>query len=224
MHPKLLYFRHKLFRYRLLERELARERKVGRLLDIGCGDGENLLRFADITQFSVGLDVSAGRLRQARRAGLDAIQGSGTRLPFTDAAFDMIYVAHTLHHVADYDEVLGEIGRCLASHGLVFVVETVTDNPLLRLGRAIYPYWRGDRTEVDWSFEELAEILSGAGFRIDMSGRYGILFFIWELLPLTFWPLEIFTPIFVYLDLALTRIFKKYRVHCYFALIRQEDS
>lgn len=218
MHPKLLRFRAKLFRYREVERGLAAGIGGGRLLDIGCGDGENLLRFAGLPARRVGLEVSWQRLRQARRHRLDVLQATGERLPFADAAFDMIYVAHVLHHVADYASVLAEIERCLAPGGVFSLVETVTDHPLLRLARRIHPVWRGDAVEANWRYADLCQILAQAGWQIEHSDRYNLLFFLWEMLPLAFWPLEIFTPIFVYLDLLLARFLKQYSVHCYFAL------
>lgn len=218
MHPKLLYFRRKLFRYREVERALAAGISSGRLLDIGCGDGENLLRFVGLPAYRVGLEVSWSRLRQARQQRLDVLQASGERLPFPDAAFDMIYVAHVLHHIADYPAVLAEIRRCLAPGGVLFLVETVTDHPLLRLARRIHPVWRGDAVEVDWRYAELRQILGQAGWQIAQSERYNLFFFLWEMLPLAFWPLEILTPFFVYLDLLLAKFLKKYSVHCYFVL------
>lgn len=218
MHPKLLYFRYKLFRYRRVEQEIARQIGTGRLLDVGCGDGENLLRFAGLPLQRVGLEVSFPRLQDARRLGLDVLQGGGERLPFPEAAFGMVYIAHVLHHVADYAQVLAEMERVLAADGRIFIVETVTDNPLLRLGRRLHPVWQGDEVEASWRFADLVHILQDAGFEIETYGRYNILFFLWEMLPLAFWPFEIFTPIFVYLDLFLARFFSNYAAHCYFVL------
>ncbi len=218
MHPKLLYFRHKLFRYRAVEQAVARRPQVKRLLDVGCGDGENLLRFDGLALHRVGLEVSQSRLQTARRHGLDVLQAGGERLPFPGAAFEMVYIAHVLHHVADYDMVLAEMKRVLTGNGRIFIVETVTDNPLLRLGRRLHPVWQGDEVEASWRFADLVQNFEQAGFEIVENGRYNILFFLWEMLPLAFWPFEIFTPIFVYLDLFLARFLRKYSAHCYFVL------
>jgi ubiquinone/menaquinone biosynthesis C-methylase UbiE len=222
MHPKLLYFRYKLFKYRQVEqnvaRQLASQKPQAKLLDVGCGDGENMLRFDGIPLQRTGLEISLPRLQTARCLGLDVMQASGTQLPFPGTTFDMIYIAHVLHHVADYEHVLAEMKRCLVANGRIFIVETVTDNPLLRLGRKINPVWQGDEVEASWRFADLVAIFEGAGFKIEQNGRYNILFFLWEMLPLAFWPLEIFTPIFVYLDLLLAKFFKKQSVHCYFVL------
>lgn len=219
MIPKLLYFRHKLFRYREVEQKVARGPKVRRMLDVGCGDGENLLRFHQLPLLRVGVDSSLPHLRGAHRHGQLVVHADGRQLPFPDNSFDFIYVAHVLHHVADWGAVLNEIGRCLTSSGRVFAVETVTDSPLLRLGRAIRPKWRGDEVEAGWRYDQLRHHFCQYGYQIVASGRYNILFFLWEMLPLAFWPLEIFTPFFVYLDLALERLFgNKYAAHAYFVL------
>ncbi|MFQ5401704.1 MAG: class I SAM-dependent methyltransferase [Anaerolineae bacterium] len=220
MHPKWLSFRYKLFHYHQVAQAAARRPSTRRMLDLGCGDGEYLLRFAHLPLQRAGLEISWPRLQTARKLGLDVLQASGTALPFPNAAFNLIYVAHVLHHIADYERLLAEMARCLSPDGAIFMVETVTDNPLLRLGRKLHPVWRGDEVEADWRFADLKQILQRAGFVIEEDGRYNLVFFLWEMLPLAFWPFEIFTPIFVYLDLFLARFFRKYAAHCYFVLRR----
>jgi SAM-dependent methyltransferase len=161
----------------------------------------------------------AGRgLRRARQEGLDALYATGESLPFPAGSFNLIYVAHVLHHVAHHERVLAQIHRCLVPDEALFLVETVTDHPLLRFGRAIHPIRRGDEVKANWRYVELIEIVGAAGFRIEQSGRYNVLFWLWEMIPLAFWPFEILTPIFVYLDLLLMRWLKRYSAHCYFVL------
>lgn len=218
MAPKWLAFRYKLFRYHHAAQEAARRPQTRRLLDVGCGDGEYLLRFRHLPLRLVGLEVSYPRLRQARQLGLDVLQGDGARLPWPDETFGMAYMAHVLHHVAAYEQVLAEIARVLTPDGRLFLVETVTDNPLLRLGRRLRPAWRGDVVEAEWRYADLTRILRRAGFVVERSGRYNLLFFLWEMLPLAFWPFELFTPFFVYLDLLLAHFFQPYSAHCYFVL------
>jgi ubiquinone/menaquinone biosynthesis C-methylase UbiE len=222
MHPKLLHFRYKLFKYRHIERHLASQPHVKNMLDIGCGDGENMLRFdferEGLPLQRFGLEVSHARLQTARKHGLAVLQGTGETLPFPDKSFDFIYIAHVLHHVANFPSVLAELRRCLADGGRIFVVETVTDHPLLRLGRRLRPQWQGDNVEADWSYAQLNTIFTTAGFQVEQTDRYNLIFFLWEMLPLAFYPFEIFTPVFVYLDLFLAKWFKRYSVHCYFVL------
>ncbi len=222
MHPKWLRFRHKLFRYRHIEQQVAERPGVRRLLDIGCGDGENLQRFRHLPLQLVGLEVSLPRLKSARRHNLDVMQASGTALPFPESSWDVIYIAHVLHHVAEYRRVLAEIERCLAQDGFVFLVETVGDNPLLRFSRKVRPAWRGDQLEVAWRYTELVEEMRMGGFEVEQTGRYNVVFFLWEMIPLAFWPAEIFTPLFVYLDRFLARFFSDASAHCYFVLRRKK--
>jgi SAM-dependent methyltransferase len=190
----------------------------GQMLDIGCGDGENLLRFGDLPIQRFGLEVSLARLKEARSRQLSVFQATGARLPLKDCQFDLIYVAHVLHHVPAYETILAEARRCLKPGGHVFLIETVTDNPLLRLARKVRPSWRGDDVEEGWDYEGIRRIVEEAGYQIENAGRYNILFFLWEMLPLAFWPLEIFTPLFVYLDLLLARFLRRYAAHCFFVL------
>ena len=102
-----------------------------------------------------------------------------------------------LHHISDYAAVLAELQRVLAPGGIIFVVETVTDHPLLRLARKVHPIWQGDEVEAEWRFADLLRIFPANGFEIVEYGRYNLIFFLWEMLPLAFWPFELFTPIFV---------------------------
>ena len=218
MHPKWLYFRYKLFRYRQVEQEVAKRANVSTFLDLGCGDGEYLLRFRPLPINIFGLEVSLPRLEKARRQGLAVLQGTGASLPFPENSLDMIYIAHVLHHVPDYQKVLAEIKRCLTPDGYVFMIESVTDNPLLKLGRKIHPVWQGDALEWDWRYDELYAILEEAGFHIEEKDHFNLIFFLWEIFPLNFWPLELFTPIFICLDLILAKFFRRYSAHCYFVL------
>ena len=216
MYRRWLYFQHKLFRYRQVETQVANQHQ--RLLDIGCADGENMLYFKQPHLAKFGIEPSWPRLQEARGYQLKVAQASGTQLPYGDASFDFLYVAHVLHHVEEVEQLLNEIKRVLTADGEVFLIETVTDHPILKLGRKLYPYWRGDHVENDWSYAELAEILKKHGFTIRQTGRYNLLFWLWEMFPLTFGPFELFTPLFVYLDLLLEKWFGRYFVHCYFVL------
>jgi ubiquinone/menaquinone biosynthesis C-methylase UbiE len=222
MYPQLTWFRRQLFRYRNTTQAVAKSSR--RMLDIGCGDGEKLLRFAALPIAKHGVEVSFERLQTARRHGLTVEQATATHLPFADNAFDFVYVAHVLHHIADYPTVLAEIQRVLSADGRVFINESVSDSPLLRLGRAIHPVWQGDELENAWSYADLQQIFHDAGYTVVESRQYNVFFFLWEMLPIAFWPLELFTPLFVYLDLLLERFFNRWSAHCYFILRPNEPS
>ena len=78
-------------------------RSPGRGLDVGCGTGVLAARMATAGWSMTGIDPSNGMLAVLRRQapGIEAIQGSGTGLPFADDDFDLVYCVAVMHHVAD---------------------------------------------------------------------------------------------------------------------------
>lgn len=106
---------------------LAADRNV-RLLDVGCGSGPWLARFArDGYKDLHGAEPDA-ELRAAVPEGLRAsVKGCpAERLDYPDASFDVVWVYCVLHHLkgADaYRAACAEIHRVLKPGGLVFIVE-----------------------------------------------------------------------------------------------------
>ena len=70
----------RLFRYVLQERMRERFRPGIRILDLGCGAGEDALWLAALGASVLGLDTSPAAVQEARRAG--AAAGVGTRVRF----------------------------------------------------------------------------------------------------------------------------------------------
>jgi ubiquinone/menaquinone biosynthesis C-methylase UbiE len=83
-----------------------------RVLDLGCGIGNILIALAeriDFIQPATGVDISPDLIRigerEIARAGLHDRIGlrvaPATRLPFEDAAFDVVLTSHVLKHLDD---------------------------------------------------------------------------------------------------------------------------
>jgi SAM-dependent methyltransferase len=211
------------FRYRWLERQLAARPDVTRILDLGCGSGENMWRFAGLAPLVVGLDVAHARLQQALRLG-PVVQGRAAALPVAGRSLDMVYAAHVLHHVDAPDRLLAEVRRCLRVGGTLLLVETVEDHPLLRIGRALRPRWHGDAVGTRLRFEELLGLVRAAGFRVQEAGQYSVFFWIWELLPERVPWLDRFTPLFVALEIPLSRIGRRWSAHGYCVAVSESDT
>ncbi len=58
-----------------------------RVLDAGCGTGLILRQLHPLASQAVGVDLSAGMLRQAQERGLSVVQASLTELPFAAESF-----------------------------------------------------------------------------------------------------------------------------------------
>ena len=211
------------FRYRRIEREIATRPDVTRVLDLGCGRGENMWRFVECSRTPVGLDVDHARLVEARSYG-PVVVGTGTRLPFAWDALDLVYAAHVLHRVAGLNELLRQAWRCLRPGGTLFLVESVEDHPLMRLGRSLHPWWKGDRVHTRLRFLQLVQRVRDAGFRVVDAERYSALFWLWEVLPERFqWMVRI-TPLFIRLEALVQPIARRWGAHGYVVAVRPETT
>ena len=78
------------------------------LLDVGCGDGNNLLRVADLVgaKKHQGVDVVV-----RPTAIIPVIQYDGLHLPFQDRSFEAVTMIDVLHHCDQPLQVLREIIR-----------------------------------------------------------------------------------------------------------------
>jgi len=102
----------------------------GRVLDVGCGGGQNALVLSRLRPDLriVGLDLSAQQVARATRraAGLgqvEFIQGSALDLPFEDGELDAVISIASLKHWPDPRLGLSECVRVLRGGGPLRVVE-----------------------------------------------------------------------------------------------------
>jgi ubiquinone/menaquinone biosynthesis C-methylase UbiE len=115
----------------------------GDLLEVGCGTGLLLRRFAAMAGRAVGVDLSPGMLAHARARGLDVHEGAAAALPFADATFDVVVSFKTLPHVPDLRAALAEMARVARPDGTL-VVELYNPRSLRALLKAVLPAARVD--------------------------------------------------------------------------------
>ena len=111
--------------------------------------------------------------------------------------FDVVYVQHVLHHIGDVQAALEEAQRVLKPGGLLFLIETIEDNPIIRWGRRLYPHWLGDEINAPFTFAGLQTDVAEAGFEVFTAVPYSVLFWLWEILPDQLPFMERFTPLAV---------------------------
>jgi SAM-dependent methyltransferase len=93
------------------------------LLEIGCGAGVDLVRFARAGAVVTGVDLSRTAIDLARQNidqhGLDASLQvmNGEALQFADDSFDVVYAHGVLQYTADTGKMVSEIHRVLRSGG-----------------------------------------------------------------------------------------------------------
>ena len=103
-----------------------------RLLDLGCGQGDDARELAQIVGPSggvVGVDKSNVLIDLARRCTppelhwIEYVCADATALPFPDGTFDACRADRTIQHVADADVALAELARLIKPGGSVVVSE-----------------------------------------------------------------------------------------------------
>jgi ubiquinone/menaquinone biosynthesis C-methylase UbiE len=136
---------HLLFddRYRAIATAIAAEVPAGsKLLDVGCGPGEVLVRLASIAPAIVttGADIDPAMIERARRkADLVLTRGAtgapsfvvadASSLPFPDASFDVVVSSFSVHHWTDRRAGLAEAMRVLRPGGRAIVWDIAPPHP-----------------------------------------------------------------------------------------------
>lgn len=136
---------------------------VGRLLDIGTGTGRLLELLGERATAATGIDASRAMLAlaRARLAGLalpncSVRLGDMYRLPFADAAFDLVVLQMVLHYAEDPAAVLAEAARVLAPGGRLVVIDLAAYAASPRT-LALAHRWPG------FADDTLVALLAGAG-------------------------------------------------------------
>jgi SAM-dependent methyltransferase len=114
----------------------------GRVLDAGCGGGGTAISLAEESRFAVGLDLEArfrdAGTRLAAEKGVRNIafvQGDGSRLPFDNGVFDLVFSHSVIEHVSSATEYLRECHRVLRPGGVLYL----STAPYLSLAGAHLP-------------------------------------------------------------------------------------
>ncbi|MFZ0890057.1 MAG: class I SAM-dependent methyltransferase [Candidatus Binataceae bacterium] len=89
----------------------------GRLLDVGCGDGQLLRALGGSGWQAEGIDFDPAAVERARSQGLAVRVGMLPQLDCPNGSFDAVVMDHVIEHVHDPLEVLREVRRVLRRGG-----------------------------------------------------------------------------------------------------------
>jgi SAM-dependent methyltransferase len=105
---------------RLIDFDAYRGRQV---LDVGCGAGTDLMRFARGGAIVSGVDLSSSAIALAKanfaQQGLaaDLREADGERLPFADETFDLVYAHGVVQYTTDDRALVAQCRRVLKPGG-----------------------------------------------------------------------------------------------------------
>ena len=103
----------------------------GRILDIGCGEGQVARLLSANSTKVFGVDPSWSQISEAARRGTEQIyaQASASELPFVSAAFDTAVACLVFEHITALRQAISEVSRVLKQDGMfVFLL----NHPLLQ--------------------------------------------------------------------------------------------
>jgi 2-polyprenyl-3-methyl-5-hydroxy-6-metoxy-1,4-benzoquinol methylase len=155
-----------------------------RVLDVGCGGGENSVHLALLGARVVGLDISPGSVALAeKRAAVNGVADRVSflcspveRAEFAPRAFDVIWCDGFLHHVRDeLAGVLARLNEWCAPEGVVMISEPVSlSNTLRRLRLALFPPPVATAHESPLDRRDLAEVMGAfSSVRVRYYGLFG---------------------------------------------------
>jgi SAM-dependent methyltransferase len=154
------------------------------VLEIGCGEGGNLVPFLELGCKVTGVDISSGRIDKAIEY-LSLFSGDRLRLikrdiydcaELLDPSYDIIIMRDVIEHIHDQEKFMGFIKRFLGSRSLFFIAfppwynpfgghQQICSNRILSIApfyhilpRAIYRFILKAGGEDDQKIKDLLEI------------------------------------------------------------------
>ncbi|WP_243727164.1 class I SAM-dependent methyltransferase [Actinocrispum wychmicini] len=98
------------------------------VVDVGCGDGFHLARFAESARAVVGVEPHQPLVRRARQrigetSSVDVLSGSAQRLPLPDASVDVVHARTAYFFGPGCEPGLHEADRVLRPGGVLAIVD-----------------------------------------------------------------------------------------------------
>jgi phosphatidylethanolamine/phosphatidyl-N-methylethanolamine N-methyltransferase len=103
--------------------------EMDRVLDLGIGTGASLNYYPTDRGRIIGVDLSGGMLREARKkirerglANAMVFQADAMKLPFADDSFDHVFISHVISVVSDPCKLVQEAQRVAKSGARIVIV------------------------------------------------------------------------------------------------------
>ncbi len=117
-------------------KQLPKNMKGKKILDLGCGIGVTSIFFAKQGASVIGIDISPKMISKASKLAnihntikIKFRVGNVEKLDYLDQSFDIIFGKSILHHV-NYSKVIDEIYRVLKPGGIALFSDPLSYNPM----------------------------------------------------------------------------------------------
>jgi SAM-dependent methyltransferase len=158
--------------------ELMGDYGAGRLLDVGCADGQFGEFTARLGWQPFGIDINAHNATLAVQRGVLSVSADLTNIfPYATNSFDAITAMEILEHLVDTTFFLSECRRVLKPGGHLYLstpnLASMVNRIRLLVGQ--YPYWVDYRLEDsighvrNYTLPILTQHLMNVGFRVEQA-------------------------------------------------------
>ena len=169
--------------------KFAESWKPGKLLDVGCGNGRNIIPFLKRGFEGSGVDFSQGMIKNATKfikqnnVNASFSVADMRKLPFKDLKFDYAIMIASLHHLSkeEGEKALLELKRVLKNDGKALITVWNKLQPRFFFGKKQqYVKWKsGSKEDCNryyyfYNYWEFKRLLKKVGFEIlESSGIFG---------------------------------------------------
>ena len=148
------------------------DRPKGRLIDVGCGNGDTL-RFAEQLGWrALGIELDAAAVGAARQRGLTVVEGGYEELAQYQGLADCVVCSHVLEHVHHPLRLLKLLAGALKPNGLLLIA---APNASSYLRDHYGEYWRGLEAPRHLAIPDalwLVDTLRSVGFACQQEASY----------------------------------------------------
>ena len=155
----------------------------GKVLDIGCGTGQNLILTSKNIDFGLGIDIAEDRLKIARKvAKLNNLKNlsfenkSALGNDLKKESFDWIICTEVIEHLTDDDSLLDNMTNLLNFNGRL-IITTPAKKMFTIINKKLRNFvGEPEHVRDGYTIQELTEKLEKRKFVLENAGYYGQFF------------------------------------------------
>ena len=135
-----------------------------RILDIGCGSGDQMALWLECGRLAMGLDISPFAVAKGEERGLRIFTGEVQDADYPTDHFDIVYANHVLEHAMDPNTMLDGIWRVLKPGGTLIIGVPNISSISFRIFKAKWYHLDVPRHLLHFSPKTLTSLLVSHGF------------------------------------------------------------
>ncbi len=146
-----------------------------RTLDLGSGSGKDSFRFIKKGAKVVSYDISINRLK-SQKFNVERVCGDAEDLSFKNNIFDIVFGRAILHHLKNFEKSIFEVFRVLKPGGSFLVIEPLSHNPIIKIGRKWREKYDGRlKDQRPFDYHELPKMIESVFGNVEYRTYYSFL-------------------------------------------------